>query len=85
MVMNGSNPAKASSFFHHYGLLTILRVDGPKVTPMAEARIGHWCEGLAWSRNQRTVLVQCMNEKAIEVFGFDGKALNRQRPIPANG
>lgn len=85
MVMNGSNLAKASPFFHDYGLLKIMRVAGPALTPMTEARIGHWCEGIVWSRNQRTILVQCMNERDIEVFGFDGKALNPQGAIRVNG
>ena len=85
MVMNGSNLAKTSPFFHDYGLLKIMRVNGPTLTPMTEARIGHWCEGIVWSRNQRTVLVQCMNEKDIEVFGFDGTALKPQGAIRVNG
>jgi DNA-binding beta-propeller fold protein YncE len=85
MVMNGSNLATTSPFFRDYGLLKILRVTGPKLTFLAEARIGHWCEGVAWSRNQRTVVVQCMNEKAIDVFGFDGKALKPQAPIMVSG
>jgi len=85
MVMNGSNLATTSPFFRDHGLLKILRVTGPKLTFLTEARIGHWCEGVAWSRNQRTVVVQCMNEKAIDVFGFDGKALTPQAPIRING
>ena len=85
MVMNGSNLARSSPFFRDYALLKIMRVTGPKLTPIAESRIGHWCEGVAWSRNQRTVLVQCMNEKEIAVFGFDGRALKPQRPIKVSG
>jgi len=85
MVMNGSNLARASPFFRDYGLLKIMRVTGPKLTPIAEARIGHWCEGIVWSRNQRTVLVQCMNEKDIQVFGFDGRSLTSQPAITVNG
>jgi len=85
MVMNGSNLARASPFFRDYGLLKIMRVAGPKLTPIAEARIGHWCEGIVWSRNQRTVLVQCMNEKDIQVFGFDGRSLTSQPAITVNG
>ena len=37
--------------------------------------IGHWCQGLAWSKDNRTLLVQCMVENEIMVFDFDGKAL----------
>jgi len=84
-VMNGSNLATTSPFFRDYGMLKILRVTGPKLTSVTEARIGHWCEGIAWSRNQRTVAVQCMNEKAIQIFGFDGKVLTPRDPIKVSG
>jgi len=85
MVMNGSNLAATSPFFRDYGLLKILRVAGSKLTFLTEARIGHWCEGVAWSRNQRTVVVQCMNEKAIDVFGFDGKTLTPREAVKVGG
>jgi len=85
MVMNGSNLAAASPFFRDYGLLKILRVAGSKLTFLTEARIGHWCEGVAWSRNQRTLIVQCMNEKAIDVFGFDGKTLTPREAVKVSG
>lgn len=85
MVMNGSNLPKASPFYSDFGLLKVMRVAGPIITPLAEARIGHWCEGLAWSRNQRTVLVQCMVEKEIEVFRFDGARLTAAGTIKVSG
>jgi hypothetical protein len=85
MIMNGSNLASASPFFRDYGLLKIMRVSGPRLTPVTEARIGHWCEGVAWSRDQRTVAVQCMNEKEIQLFDFDGKALRSRAAIKVNG
>ncbi len=85
MIMNGSNLASTSPYFRDYGLLKIMRVSGPKLTPVAEARIGHWCEGVAWSRDQRTVAVQCMNEKEIQIFHFDGKALRSRAAIKVNG
>jgi DNA-binding beta-propeller fold protein YncE len=85
MIMNGSNLASASPFFRDYGLLKIMRVSGPRLTPVTEARIGHWCEGVAWSRDQRTVAVQCMNEKEIQLFDFDGKALRSRAAIKVSG
>jgi hypothetical protein len=85
MVMNGSNLPKASPFYRDFGLLKVMRVSGPTITPVAEARIGHWCEGIAWSRNQRTVLVQCMVEKEIEVFGFNGTRLIPAGVIKVSG
>ena len=85
-VMNGSNVPKAAPYFHDFGVLKILRVQGTKLTPLAEAQVpGHWCEGVAWSRNQRTILVQCMVEHAIFVFGFDGRTPRVTGTIKVDG
>lgn len=85
-VMNGSNVPKASGYFHDFAVLKILRVEGTKLTPLTEARVpGHWCEGAAWSRNQRTILVQCMVEKALFVYDFDGKAARVTGTIKVDG
>jgi DNA-binding beta-propeller fold protein YncE len=72
---NGSNKPKASPFYNDYGLLKIMRIKGKELTPLTEAKIGHWCQGVAWSKDNRTLLVQCMVEKQIMLFGFDGKEL----------
>jgi hypothetical protein len=40
---------------------------------------------VAWSNDERTVVIQCMIEKQIEVFEFDGKRLIRKPPIKMPG
>ncbi len=45
------------------------------MVPLSEAKIGHWCQGIAWSKDNRALLVQCMVENEILVFDFDGKSL----------
>jgi len=84
-VMNGSNASKTSPFFHDFGILKILELNGRKLTPAAEARIGHWCQGAAWSRDNRTVLAQCVVEKEIQMFSFDGKNLKPAGAVKVNG
>jgi len=74
-VGNGSNKAKNSPFFNDYGFVKVLSVKGKELVPLTEAKTGHWCQGLAWSKDNRTLLVQCMVEKEIMVFNFDGKEL----------
>jgi hypothetical protein len=32
-----------------------------------------WRQGVAWNNDERTVVIQCMIEKQIEVLEFDGK------------
>ena len=53
----------------------VLAVDGKKLSKVAEAKVGRWCQGAAWSRDGKTVLVQCMVEKEILALGFDGEDL----------
>jgi DNA-binding beta-propeller fold protein YncE len=84
-VMNGSNSPAGSPLFHDYGILRILGVSNKRLVPITEARVGHWCQGAAWSRDSRTVLVQCMIEREILVFRFDGKRLTPAPSIKING
>jgi DNA-binding beta-propeller fold protein YncE len=84
-VMNGTNTSKSSPFFHDFGLLKILELSGRKLTPVAETRIGHWCQGAAWTRDSRTVLAQCVIEKEIQMFSFDGKTLKPAGAVKING
>ena len=85
-VMNGSNVPKSAGWYHDFGILKIMRAKGATLTPLVETKVpGHWCEGAAWSRDQKTILVQCMVEKEIFVYGFDGKTLKPEGSIKVNG
>jgi len=83
-VANGSNKAKNNPFFNDYGLVKVLSVKGNELVPLTEAKIGHWCQGLAWSKDNRTLLAQCMVEKEIMVLSFDGKELKPAGSIKLN-
>ncbi len=74
-VTNGSNKPKASPFFNDFGLVKILAIKGGKLTPVTEAKVGHWCQGAAWSRDGKTLAVGCVTERELQVFSFNGKAL----------
>jgi DNA-binding beta-propeller fold protein YncE len=80
-VMNGSNKAKTDPLFNDFGLLKIYRINGTDIKPVTEAKIGHWCQGIAWSKNSKTILVQCMVENEIAAFSFDGTILTKLAPI----
>jgi DNA-binding beta-propeller fold protein YncE len=83
-VMNGSNKAKNSPFFSDYGLVKVLSVKGGELVPLTEAKVGHSCQGLAWSKGNRTLLVQCMVQNEIMAFSFDGKELKPAGTIKVN-
>jgi len=84
-LINGSSFPRSSPFHHEENILKILRLSGSRLTPVAEARVGPWCQGVAWSNDERTVVIQCMVEKQIDVFDFDGSTLTRRPSIKVSG
>jgi DNA-binding beta-propeller fold protein YncE len=85
VVMNGSNKAKESPFFGDKGSLVLLRANGMKLSKVAEAPIGHWSQGAAFSPDGKTILVGNMVEKEIQVFAWDGSALKEIGRLKVNG
>jgi DNA-binding beta-propeller fold protein YncE len=84
-IINGSNKTKGAPGFHDHGMVKVFRRRGFGLSFVAGAKTGHWCEGAAWSRNHRTLLVQCMVEKRIFVYSFDGKSLKCVGAIAVKG
>jgi DNA-binding beta-propeller fold protein YncE len=85
-VMNGSNKPKDSPFFNDNGLVKLFRVFGDDLAFVAQAPVGHWCQGAAWSKDGRKLLVQCMVEKEIYAFTFDGaEGFEKTGTIKVNG
>jgi len=84
-VMNGSNRPKAHPAFNDFGLLQVYSIKGTKLTKVGEAKVGHWCQGAAWSKNNKTVVIQCMVEKNLQVFSFNGRSLSATGTVPLSG
>jgi DNA-binding beta-propeller fold protein YncE len=72
---NGSNLAPSHPFYNDHGLLVVFSVNGTTLTKVAEAKIGRWPQGVAWSRDGKTLLAQSMVDNALAVVSFDGKTL----------
>ena len=85
VFQNGTNKPKSSPFYNDFGLVKLFRIDGKKFSPLTEAKIGGWCQGAAWSKDGKTLLVQCMNEKEAQIFSFDGKELKRTGEVKLGG
>jgi len=75
VVMKGSNKPQTSPFFSNAGKLVLLRPDGTRLVKVAEAPIGHWSQGVAFSRNSKLILVGNMVEKNLQIFEWNGSAL----------
>jgi DNA-binding beta-propeller fold protein YncE len=84
-VMNGSNAAKSSPLFNDFGWLRIYALNKTAMRLVAETKIGHWCQGVAWSSDNRTILAQCVVEREILTFGFDGRRLGIGPSIKVSG
>lgn len=84
-VMNGSNKAPSSPFYGESGLVKVYRITGHALALVAEAPVGHWCQGAVWSKDGRTLLVQCMVERDIASFRFDGKGLEKTGTLTFKG
>jgi DNA-binding beta-propeller fold protein YncE len=84
-VMNGSNLISSSPFYQDHGVLKIVRIDGGVLRPLAQASVGQWCQGVAWHPDGRSLLVQCMAERRIRTFTFDGKTLTAGAAVSVDG
>jgi DNA-binding beta-propeller fold protein YncE len=56
-----------------------------KLAKVAEAPIGHWSQGAAFSPDGKTILVGNMVEKDIQVFSWDGGALKEIGRLKVDG
>ena len=87
-VMNGTNAAPGSPFYNDNGILQVWARTGTQLSKSGELPIGKWCQGVAWSANSKTLLVQCMVEEEITVVrfsGLTGKSLQKAGTIKTKG
>ncbi len=74
-VINGSNKPRASSFFDEHGKFILLRIDNKRLVPVAEALVGAWPQGVAFSNDGHRVLVQSALRKEIQVLAIDNEKI----------
>ena len=74
-AQNGTTKVPGSPLYNAQGRLILLALREGKMRQVAEAPIGGWNQGIAFSRDGRTLLVQDMLQRSIGVFGWDGTAL----------
>ena len=84
-AQNGSGMVPGAPFYHDHGVLQIYAVDGAQLKPVAQTPIGRWAEGVAWTRDGRTLLLQNARESTISVFKFDGHALTPAAELKPTG
>ena len=80
-LQNGTTEPSASPFASERGVLVMLGFEGKTLRRVADIPIGRWTQGIAFSRDGRTVMVQAMVEHVIQVFRWDGDKLFPANPI----
>lgn len=73
-VMNGSNKPPGSPF-RGPGLVRLLRIEEGRLRVVSEATVGTWAQGATFSADGRTLLVQNMVEREIQVLRVEGDRL----------
>lgn len=84
-IQNGSNRAKTHPAYNDHGLVLVFRIDGTKLTPAANAKVGGWGQGVVWSKDGKTLLAQSMHNKSLDVLSFDGKELKVTGSLKVGG
>jgi DNA-binding beta-propeller fold protein YncE len=81
----GSTTPPAHPFHHDNGLLSMYAVEGQSLRKVTQVPVGGWAEAVAFSRDGKTVLIQSMQDRKIEVFRWNGKTLTRGNSLAVDG
>lgn len=81
-AQNGTAKPQASPFRRDGGRLILLDASPAGLRAIAEAPIGRWSQGIAFSRDGKMVLVQNMVERTIQVFHWNDTQLSKAAAIP---
>ena len=82
----GSTRPKDAPQYKATGMIVLYKLDGDKLTKVSEAPIGAWSQGASFSRDGKTLAVQNMVQKNIQVFkNDDGKLTDTGQKIDVGG
>ncbi len=82
----GSTRPKDAPQFKPNGMVVLYKFDDGKLTKVSEAPIGAWSQGVSFSKDGKTVAVQNMIQKNIQVFkNDDGKLTDTGQKIDVGG
>lgn len=85
--MKGGNKPIASPFYNTFGALKLYKAVGKKLVYSSEVSTGVWTQGIAFTPDSKTMLVQNKEEKELQVLAIrNGKAVDtKQRIATKNG
>ncbi len=80
-TQEGTTKPDENPFRRDHGRLVMFALANKQLKQVAEAPTGRWSQGIAFSRDGRTVLVQNMMERSIQVFRWDDTKLWPGTPL----
>jgi DNA-binding beta-propeller fold protein YncE len=83
--IDGTTKASESPLFHDHGRLWMLAIAGKRLKPVVEAKIGRWSQGVAFSKDGHTVLVESMIDHGLDVFRWNGATLTPGPTVDVKG
>src|SRR5262249_39110444 len=82
----GSTRPNDSPKFKPNGTVVLYKLDHGKLTKTSEAPIGAWSQGASFSKDGKTLVVQNMIQKNLQVFANDdGKLIDTGQRIDVDG
>jgi DNA-binding beta-propeller fold protein YncE len=87
VTMNGSNRASDSPFYSPAGRVVLFRLSAGGLRLVADALVGAWPQGAAFSNDSKQLLVQSMMERSVAVFSIEhsGQLHDTGQRIPLKG
>src|SRR5262245_42336291 len=82
--VEGSTKSQDSWLFRDRGELIVFAVDGTQLRKLAEAPIGRWSQGGAFSKDGKTILVGSMIDRGIDVFRWENGKLTPGPKVDLN-
>ena len=73
--IDGSTKPADSWLFKDHGTLVVFAVEGAQLRKLAEAPIGRWSQGIAFSKDGKTILVGSMIDHGLDVFRWENGKL----------
>jgi DNA-binding beta-propeller fold protein YncE len=85
VVHNGSGRAAADPL-RGRSMVKLLKVENGRLAVVAEAPAGDWVQGMAFSRDGRTLLIGNMADRQVAIYRIDGDRLEATgRTLPVDG
>jgi DNA-binding beta-propeller fold protein YncE len=67
-------------------MVKLLKVEGGRIRVVAEAPAGDWVQGMAFSRDGKTLLIGNMVDRQIGIYRVEGDTLTATgRSLPVDG